>query len=189
MVGPLPVREFTTVAEMRAHYAAVHARCFAPKAPTAETPADPVAQMDAQGAETEVRGSAWAAPVVREAVIVQSHAQVTGAREWSAHDILRLVARTTAVTRDELLGTSRKSIIVKARQIAFWLIVRHVGMSLPQVGGLVGGKDHTTVLHAVRRVEAAAAELAIGLDGPPADVASALWTASWPPAGDKRGVR
>jgi chromosomal replication initiator protein len=42
-----------------------------------------------------------------------------------------------------------------ARHLAMWLIRRHHGYSLPRIGRLFGGRHHTTVLHALRKVEKA----------------------------------
>lgn len=52
-----------------------------------------------------------------------------------------------------LLSERRDQMIVRPRQIGMYLSKRHTTQSLPQIGKLYGGKDHTTVLHAVRKIE------------------------------------
>ena len=47
---------------------------------------------------------------------------------------------------------SRKQTLVMSRQIAMFLIKELTGHSLPEIGAAFGGRDHTTVLHAVRKI-------------------------------------
>lgn len=56
------------------------------------------------------------------------------------------------ITLDELTGTSRTHVLVTARQIAMYLCRELTDMSLPKIGQLFGGKDHTTVMHADRKI-------------------------------------
>lgn len=56
------------------------------------------------------------------------------------------------VTPAEVLGRTRRPEAMAARQVAMTVMHRHVGMSSPTVGGLFG-RDHSTVLHAVRRCD------------------------------------
>jgi chromosomal replication initiator protein len=58
------------------------------------------------------------------------------------------------VTLDELTGPTRKREITVPRQMAIFLTREMIGMSLPQIGSLFGGRDHTTVLHSCRAIEA-----------------------------------
>jgi chromosomal replication initiator protein len=54
---------------------------------------------------------------------------------------------------DEITGKSRQQAIANARQIAMYLCREMTTLSLPKVGQLFGGKDHTTVMYAFRKVE------------------------------------
>ena len=56
------------------------------------------------------------------------------------------------ITRDELCGTSRSRMLVNARQIAMYLCRELTDLSLPQIGREFGGRDHTTVMHAERKI-------------------------------------
>jgi hypothetical protein len=54
----------------------------------------------------------------------------------------------------ELTAERRTARIVRARQVAMYLAKVMTGRSLPEIGRRFGGRDHTTVLHAVRKIEA-----------------------------------
>jgi chromosomal replication initiator protein len=68
-------------------------------------------------------------------------------------DIQRVVARHYNVSKAELLSNRRTRTIVKPRQIAMYLSKIMTPRSLPEIGRRFGGRDHTTVLHAVRKIE------------------------------------
>jgi chromosomal replication initiator protein len=68
-------------------------------------------------------------------------------------DIQRIVARHYNVSKSELLSNRRTRTIVKPRQIAMYLAKVMTPRSLPEIGRRFGGRDHTTVLHAVRKIE------------------------------------
>jgi chromosomal replication initiator protein len=69
-------------------------------------------------------------------------------------DIQKIVARHYNVSRNELLSNRRTRTIVKPRQVAMYLSKVLTPRSLPEIGRRFGGRDHTTVLHAVRKIEA-----------------------------------
>ena len=68
-------------------------------------------------------------------------------------DIQRLVANHYSVTRADILSSRRTAVVVKPRQIAMYLAKTLTLRSLPEIGRRFGGRDHTTVLHAVRKIE------------------------------------
>ena len=68
-------------------------------------------------------------------------------------DILKIVARHYKVPRNELLSSRRSRDVVRPRQIAMYLAKALTSRSLPEIGRRFGGRDHTTVLHSVRKVE------------------------------------
>jgi chromosomal replication initiator protein len=68
-------------------------------------------------------------------------------------EILNLVAAHFSVTRADLLSARRTTSVVRPRQIAMYLSRNLTSRSLPEIGQRFGGRDHTTVLHAVRKVE------------------------------------
>lgn len=68
-------------------------------------------------------------------------------------DIQRIVARHYNVSRQELVSNRRTRMIVKPRQVAMYLSKTMTPRSFPEIGRRFGGRDHTTVLHAVRKIE------------------------------------
>ncbi len=68
-------------------------------------------------------------------------------------DILKIVARHYKVPRNDLLSSRRSRDVVRPRQIAMYLAKSLTARSLPEIGRRFGGRDHTTVLHSVRKVE------------------------------------
>ena len=66
--------------------------------------------------------------------------------------VIESVAQVFAVEVDDLRGSSRKRMVSRARQLAMSLLRQHTSLSLSKIGQCLGGKDHTTVLYAVRRV-------------------------------------
>jgi chromosomal replication initiator protein len=68
-------------------------------------------------------------------------------------DIQRVVAQHFNVPRNEMLSNRRTRTVVRPRQIAMYLSKIMTPRSLPEIGRRFGGRDHTTVLHAVRKVE------------------------------------
>jgi chromosomal replication initiator protein len=68
-------------------------------------------------------------------------------------DIQKIVARHFNVSKSELLSNRRTRAIVRPRQIAMYLAKVMTPRSYPEIGRRFGGRDHTTVLHAVRKIE------------------------------------
>lgn len=66
--------------------------------------------------------------------------------------ILSEVARYFGIEESDLRGPGRSQAIARPRQIAMYLIREETGESLPQIGALLGGRDHTTVLHGCERI-------------------------------------
>ncbi|GAC1339013.1 MAG: chromosomal replication initiator protein DnaA [Beijerinckiaceae bacterium] len=68
-------------------------------------------------------------------------------------DIQKLVASHYNVSRADILSSRRTANVVRPRQIAMYLAKTLTLRSLPEIGRRFGGRDHTTVLHAVRKIE------------------------------------
>lgn len=79
-------------------------------------------------------------------------------RRVKIEDIQKLVATRYNVSRADILSERRTAAVVKPRQIAMYLSKALTPRSLPEIGRRFGGRDHTTVLHAVRKIEKAIAE-------------------------------
>jgi chromosomal replication initiator protein len=67
-------------------------------------------------------------------------------------DIINAVADYFKLSVDDLVGTSRSQAIAQARQIAMYLCRELTSLSLPKVGQLFGGRDHTTVMYANKKI-------------------------------------
>jgi chromosomal replication initiator protein len=78
--------------------------------------------------------------------------------EITAHDIMAATADYFGLTVEDLCGSSRSRVLVTARQIAMYLCRELTDLSLPKIGAQFGGRDHTTVMHADRKIRALMAE-------------------------------
>jgi chromosomal replication initiator protein len=77
-------------------------------------------------------------------------------RRSEVEEIQHQVSRAFGISREELIGPGRTATPVQARQVAVFLTRELTDLSLPQIGRLYGGRDHSTVLNSSRRVAAAA---------------------------------
>ncbi len=75
----------------------------------------------------------------------------------AVEQIQQRVATAFGISRAELVGSSRAATPLRARQVAILLTREATDLSLPQIGRLYGGRDHSTVLNSLRRVEAGVA--------------------------------
>ncbi|HBG60771.1 MAG TPA: hypothetical protein DDX37_02875 [Candidatus Omnitrophica bacterium] len=66
--------------------------------------------------------------------------------------VQKMVAERFNVTLNELKSNKRNKNIVMPRQIAMYLARQLTQLSLPEIGGAFGGKDHTTVLHSCKKI-------------------------------------
>jgi chromosomal replication initiator protein len=74
-------------------------------------------------------------------------------RDFSMEDIVRKVSELSGIPEDGIVGKSRRKEIVEARQTAMFLCRNILDSSLSSVGMYFGGRDHTTVMHAVKTIE------------------------------------
>jgi chromosomal replication initiator protein len=75
------------------------------------------------------------------------------ARKIKIEDIQRVVSKHFNVSKADLLSARRTRTVVRPRQIAMYLAKTLTPRSLPEIGRRFGNRDHTTVLHAVRKIE------------------------------------
>ncbi|MDA2987822.1 MAG: chromosomal replication initiator protein DnaA [Actinomycetota bacterium] len=78
--------------------------------------------------------------------------------EITAAQIMGATAQYFGVTVEDLCGASRSRVLVTARQIAMYLCRELTDLSLPKIGQAFGGRDHTTVMHADRKIRQLMAE-------------------------------
>jgi len=81
-----------------------------------------------------------------------------GGPEITSSTIMAQTATYFSLTIDDLCGTSRSRVLVNARQIAMYLCRELTDLSLPKIGQTFGGRDHTTVMHADRKIRQLMAE-------------------------------
>lgn len=71
----------------------------------------------------------------------------------SPSKLIDIIAHHFSITREEIIGKQRNRRFVRPRHILMYLMRQECGMSFPQVGDALGGKDHTTVMHGVDVIE------------------------------------
>ena len=74
-------------------------------------------------------------------------------KKVTAEMIMQAVSEYYSVTLSELIGPTRKREITVPRQVAIYLTREMTGMSLPQIGEVFGGRDHTTIMHSCKVME------------------------------------
>ncbi len=83
------------------------------------------------------------------------------ARSHASNPVEEIQSRVSAafgISRAELVGSTRAATPLRARQVAIYLTRELTDLSLPQIGRLYGGRDHSTVLNSIRRIEARCGE-------------------------------
>ncbi|MFA7377577.1 MAG: chromosomal replication initiator protein DnaA [Patescibacteria group bacterium] len=73
-------------------------------------------------------------------------------RSMSARDIIEVVAKFYNINTKDLTGNSRKKELVNPRQVAIYLIREELNSSYPAIGHELGGRDHTTAMHAYNKI-------------------------------------
>lgn len=143
-----PVKEYGSAEEMRAHAKALKARTFAPRrlaaalvSPPAPVtiPSQPEKAWILVDLEEANRAMAEREPAKPASLIPLSRAQA----------VMHAVAERYGVTVADIKSEARPARFVKPRQLAMVAVWMETGLSLPQIGRRFGGRDHTTVLHAL----------------------------------------
>ena len=78
-------------------------------------------------------------------------------RRITIDEIQRKVAEHYNIRLSEMLSARRARAVARPRQVAMYLAKQMTSRSLPEIGRRFGGRDHTTVMHAVKRIEELAA--------------------------------
>ena len=110
-----------------------------------------------EGALTRVRGFAMAAgqPITLELAkqALDGESASRSGNAPSLQSIIESVTRYYDVKLTDLLSKRRHKSIAMPRQVCMYLARKHTRFSLEEIGGYFGGRDHTTVMHAVRTIE------------------------------------
>ncbi len=143
----IAARQFTSAAEMRAHYAAVHQRCFNPVVPPKPEPV----VIEAAARFVTKKVPVW---LVKD---IHFDAHLVEWRDRAGNRPLAYLkdrCRELDVLYRDMIGPDRRRPTVKVRQQLIWELHRKFGMSFPALGRLFGNRDHTTCLYAVRKIQA-----------------------------------
>jgi len=89
--------------------------------------------------------------LVRE--VVQERVGKTAVTDLTVEDVVRRVSELSNVSERDIVGKSRKMEIAEARQVSMYLCRSIIGTSLNNIGVYFGGRDHTTVMHAVKIID------------------------------------
>ena len=84
--------------------------------------------------------------VIKRAVKVDNH-------PLTIDDIVEKVCKHYGVNQQNVFSKSRKRDYVQARQIAMYLAQKHTKMPASRIGQLIGGRDHSTVIHSCNTIE------------------------------------
>jgi len=71
----------------------------------------------------------------------------------SPSQVIETGAKYYNISVQEIVSSSRSKELVQPRQVAMYLVRQETDASLPEIGALLGGRDHTTVIHGVERVK------------------------------------
>jgi hypothetical protein len=151
----VPTREYTDPAQMLADYAARKRRLSAlryepPAPPPPPEPPPPPSLNEILSCYRLVIDTLD--PVIDFAAARFAASMKPRRSAWSI--TIAIIKRETGVRRFEIEGQCRTHGIVQARMMACWLMRLAAKRTFPQIGRLIGGRDHTTVMHSVRRIEA-----------------------------------
>ncbi|OAP40369.1 hypothetical protein AU381_00125 [Sinorhizobium glycinis] len=154
---PLEAETFTSAADMTKAYAARRARLMGPaiSEPRIRAVLPPTPQV------TRAERPLWQ----REPVQFDSHLSA-----WREHKFKKVAnrakrhvqrrAESLGYSLGDIIGPSRVRTVTAARQLLMWEVWAYFGKSYPEIGRMFGGRDHTTVLHAVKKIEAQKAKAA-----------------------------
>jgi chromosomal replication initiator protein len=91
-------------------------------------------------------------PLTVELAIASLQGMLITQRECTPQSVIETVADFYSLTPQDLTGRSRSQKVVKPRQIAVYLARQETNASLPQLGEVLGGRDHTTVLYSFNKI-------------------------------------
>ncbi len=91
-------------------------------------------------------------------IVLKDLIPADGGPEITGATIMAATAEYFGLTMEDLCGSSRSRVLVTGRQIAMYLWRELTDLSLPKIGQMFGGRDHTTVIHADRKIRGQMAE-------------------------------
>lgn len=150
---------FKSAEEMQAHYAAVRARLASPMPPKPKPEPAPVIRFAAPVVVLPaVESKPPAVWDVQYSISMEPYKPTIDENGVGRYPKLRQILVAGChhfnMPLNEILSQRRTAAIVHARQVIMWLMKRDTLCSLPEIGRAFGGKDHTTILHGVRKIQA-----------------------------------
>lgn len=142
--------EFQSGAALRAHYASVHDRLWTARKVVPAPPPQPPTITCELPARFQ---SQWEVNALTQQLSVRYGCD-DDENAPAMRDILRAVATHYRVSVVHIKSHRRTANLVLPRHVAYYLCKTLTGRSLPEIGRHVGDKDHTTVLHGVRKIAA-----------------------------------
>jgi Bacterial dnaA protein helix-turn-helix len=171
MSGLIPVKDFATAAECVANARAMH-RLFRGKAKNLSRKEIEVLAVERDKAKRRAEMGAQFLKMVQLIDMHVAKAAMIEPPAFAPHyrypigplapgalrtslppDSIAYCARLFRVTKDDILSRRREARQAMARQSAMWLTKHTTKLSLPEIGRRFEGRDHTTVIHACRRVD------------------------------------
>ena len=74
-------------------------------------------------------------------------------RKVTVEDIQKKVAEYFNIRFNDMISVRRSRVVARPRQVAMYLSKTFTSKSLPEIGRMFGGRDHTTVMHAIKKVQ------------------------------------
>jgi chromosomal replication initiator protein len=99
--------------------------------------------------ETKNRGEEMSLETLEEVVSRKKEEK----RSFRPEEIIKNVCDYYGVKPTQLKGAKRDASLVRARQVAMYVLKTEVGLTLTEVGNLLGGRDHTTIMHGVDKIK------------------------------------
>lgn len=87
-----------------------------------------------------------------EKILASSISQSEKKRVVSAEKVLKIIQKFYNVSIDDIVSSKRNKEVIKPRHVAMYILYNIVGLSFPEVGRELGGKNHTTVMHGCKTV-------------------------------------
>lgn len=85
-------------------------------------------------------------------VALQVTKESLGDYDFSEINLLLAIEEATGFSVEKIVGMDRGREVVLARQVTMYMLYRHTSMSYPQIATILGGRDHSTVMHGVRKI-------------------------------------
>jgi chromosomal replication initiator protein len=91
-------------------------------------------------------------PLTAESAKAALQSILSHSADLSPEQIISAVAQYYGLSKEEMVGRSRRRAVSTPRQLCMYLIREETTTSLPQIGKLLGGRDHSTVSHGYEKI-------------------------------------